>query len=185
MIETDNQGNFILSLPSMPENVSAAIARQLPRVELDEIEDIAHAFFAMPFLELSDPKQQREALYDLAKLAEQMSEIVKFLGPDQRAELQKSLKASGAPNLKSVRFALTCLTQCSPLVAQDIRPARGRPQTTKRYLVRELAKLLEKSGYPADSSPSGPLVYLVYEVLAWLIGKPGDVRSLVRNSLRN
>lgn len=180
----DSDNVTVLTIPPIPEKVAAAIRRQLPRVSLEEVEDAAHAFFVMPFMELSDPKVERDALKGVGEITYILIELMGKLGPESRQKLDARLRSAGAPGFKNIRHGLRVLSEASGSVASEILPPKGRPKTLKRHLVRDLARILEAANYPVDSSPGGPMVYLTTEILYWLLGGDvGDVRSLVRNTL--
>jgi hypothetical protein len=80
-------------------------------------------------------------------------------------------------------FQLISLATEAKRAASGLRPVAGRPLSRKAYVIRDIARELQRTGYMVDASSKGPLVFIAGEVFRELREPAQDVRSLVRNTL--
>lgn len=160
-----------------------AIARQLPKIDFEELEHAVDTFELVSVLGTSNPKEDRRNMKTISQLSHQLNYCLHQLSPDGRAMLAENMKAVGiGAKLQQLRRELAGLVSGADKCLSLITPPKGRPTTAKVDLVLSLAKILENADYNVDAKVDGALVYLTGEILSHL-GEDRDYRSLVRNAL--
>ena len=169
---------------TLPAQMQAAILRQCPGVEIDELENALDAYrFANVLAPAIPPNERRANLERIADLAQQLADALDQLGMTDRSRLRHALSRRPKSPMLVNRGTLGKLGDAASKVVCDIQASAGRPLTRKAYIVRDVARELRRCGVPIDASSKGPLVFITTELLSLLDEPAQDVRSLVRNTL--
>lgn len=180
----DEEFYFISSEP-LPQAVADAIKRQLPLIDLQDIEDAADAYRMTPLLiEANSSKASRQSLRYVATHAANLSNTLATLHWVPRQVLNdKLIQTANMPQFKALRWYVEVLASLSQECVEQFSAKRGRPQTLRKKLITDLAEIIRNAGYPVDAKQDGALMYLTTEILQLCDGDASGARSLIRNSL--
>lgn len=163
----------------------AAIKRQCPNVLISALHDALNSY---RYVGLKTPQQTLNDRRDaLQRLASDCHSLARALNAVSSVEKERLAQAMSRGSKKKVRLPdplqLMSLGTEAKRAASGLRSVAGRPMTRKSYVIRDIARELQRTGHAVDASSKGSLVFIAGELFRALGEPVQDVRSLVRNTL--
>jgi hypothetical protein len=169
---------------TLPAQTQSAILRQCPGLSIGALEDAIDAYRFAEVLAPPIPANERKAsIAKVGELAVELMNAIDELGNSERATLHEALSGGRKPGISRAKKLLRQIAVTAVRAADAIEPSAGRPPTRKAYVIRDIARELQRCGFAVDASSKGPLVFIATELFAFIEDPPNDVRSLARNAL--